>query len=77
VTFSNPLSEIPGQDDVEDLERVRQARAGSREALEALIKRHQGWIYNSVRRMTYNPADGGRHAGDSDQAGPAEWGRVL
>ena len=57
MVFLNPLSELAGDDDAADLERVRKARQGSREALEALVERHQGWIYNIVRRMTYNPAD--------------------
>src|ERR1043166_8048010 len=40
-----------------DQELVGQIRAGSREALETLIKRHQAWIYNIVQRMVYLPED--------------------
>ena len=40
-----------------DQELVAQIRAGSREALETLIKRHQSWIYNIVQRMVYLPQD--------------------
>lgn len=41
----------------EDLELVRRAQAGSREALEHLIARHQAWIYNIALRMVYLPED--------------------
>jgi DNA-directed RNA polymerase specialized sigma24 family protein len=43
--------------DREDLELVRQAQSGSREALELLISRYQPWIYNLVLRMLYLPQD--------------------
>ena len=33
------------------------ARGGSRDALEELIRRHERWIYNIVRRMTYGRPD--------------------
>ncbi len=42
---------------IDDGELVAQIRAGSREALESLIKRHQSWIYNIVQRMVYVPED--------------------
>jgi DNA-directed RNA polymerase specialized sigma24 family protein len=48
---------MAGQDDAADLEHLRLAREGSRDALDALIRRHQRWIYNIVRSMTHNPAD--------------------
>jgi RNA polymerase sigma factor (sigma-70 family) len=55
-SFANPLSDVPATES-EDLEAVRRAQAGSREALEQLITRHQPWIYNIVVRMIYLPAD--------------------
>jgi RNA polymerase sigma factor (sigma-70 family) len=36
---------------------VQRARAGDRDALEALIKRHQGWVYNIAVRMLFHPQD--------------------
>ena len=42
--------------DREDQSLVQCARAGDRDALEALIKRHQCWIYNIVR-MLFHPQD--------------------
>jgi len=52
----NPFTDAP---DVESEERelVRRAQAGNREALEQLITRHQGWIYNIALRMVYLPED--------------------
>jgi RNA polymerase sigma factor (sigma-70 family) len=41
----------------EDLDLVRRAQAGNREALEHLITRHQAWIYNIALRMVYLPED--------------------
>jgi len=52
----NPLTETAALDP-EDRELVAQAQAGSREALEQLVTRHQAWIYNIVLRMVYLPAD--------------------
>ena len=43
--------------DADDRALAEAARGGDRAALDALIGRHQRWIYNIVRRMTYNPAD--------------------
>ena len=43
--------------DREDQSLVQRARAGDRDALEALIKRHQGWIYNLAVRMLFHPQD--------------------
>jgi len=37
------------------------ARSGDRQALEELIQRHQGWIYNIAVRMLY-PSAGCRDA---------------
>jgi len=36
---------------------VEQAKSGDRGALENLILRHQGWIYNIAVRMAFQPAD--------------------
>src|SRR6266581_2314176 len=43
--------------DLEDRALVARARSGSREALEELVRRHQGWIYNIAIRMLYHPHD--------------------
>jgi RNA polymerase sigma factor (sigma-70 family) len=43
--------------DREDAALVVRAQQGEREALEALIERHQAWIYNIVLRMVGNPQD--------------------
>lgn len=52
----SPLADTaPG--DVQDQELVRLTRSGSREALEALVARHQPWIYNLGLRMLYHPQD--------------------
>ena len=52
----NPLTDAAPLD-AEDAELVVRARAGSREALELLVTRHQQWIYNIARRMTYGRLD--------------------
>src|SRR6267142_3827848 len=43
--------------DLEDRALVARARSGSREALEELVQRHQGWIYNIAVRMLHHPQD--------------------
>jgi RNA polymerase sigma factor (sigma-70 family) len=43
--------------DADDQELVSHAQAGSLDALEQLIARHQAWIYNIVLRMLYYPND--------------------
>jgi RNA polymerase sigma factor (sigma-70 family) len=43
--------------DVGDSSLVRRAQGGEREALEALIDRHQKWIYNIALRMVGSPDD--------------------
>jgi RNA polymerase sigma factor (sigma-70 family) len=43
--------------DHEDQNLVIRARAGDRKALEDLVQRHQGWIYNIAVRMLYHPQD--------------------
>jgi RNA polymerase sigma factor (sigma-70 family) len=52
----NPLAG-GGDPETEDVELVRRAQAGSREALEQLVARHQAWIYNIALRMVYLPED--------------------
>lgn len=52
----NPLADDAATDP-QDSELVTSAQAGSREALELLVTRHQAWIYNVARRMVYNPSD--------------------
>ena len=54
--MTSPFSDKP-EIDTEDRELVGRAQAGSREALEHLLTRHQGWIYNIVLRMLYYPND--------------------
>jgi len=51
----NPLADTTTLDADADL--VAAAQAGSRDALEELITRHQSWIYNIVLRMIYLPQD--------------------
>jgi RNA polymerase sigma factor (sigma-70 family) len=53
--ITNPLTDETSLDADRDL--VEQAQAGSREALEQLVTRHQRWIYNIVQRMIYHPHD--------------------
>src|SRR4029077_3156760 len=40
-----------------DADLVAAAQAGSRDALEQLVARHQSWIYNIAVRMIYDPHD--------------------
>ncbi|WP_230458016.1 RNA polymerase sigma factor [Leptospira santarosai] len=40
-----------------DLKFIRRAIEGDRLALEKLLERHQGWIYNFCRSMMLNPLD--------------------
>jgi RNA polymerase sigma factor (sigma-70 family) len=54
--MTNPLADHP-TGDPEDQALVMGARAGDREALEELVQRHQGWIYNIAVRMLYHPQD--------------------
>jgi RNA polymerase sigma factor (sigma-70 family) len=56
MSITNPFADnIPT--DLEDRALVARARSGNREALEALVQRHQGWIYNLAVRMLYHPQD--------------------
>jgi RNA polymerase sigma factor (sigma-70 family) len=43
--------------DLEDRALVERARAGERDALEGLVRNHQGWIYNIAVRMVFHPQD--------------------
>jgi RNA polymerase sigma factor (sigma-70 family) len=43
--------------DLDDQAFVARAQAGDRDALEALVRRHQSWIYNLALRMLAHPAD--------------------
>ncbi len=56
MTITNPFVDN-APTDLEDRALVAHARSGSREALEDLIRRHQGWIYNIAVRMLYHPHD--------------------
>jgi RNA polymerase sigma factor (sigma-70 family) len=53
---NNPLVDNAAAD-AKDQELVRRARAGERDALEELVRLHQGWIYNIAMRMLYHPQD--------------------
>ena len=52
----NPLADNSPTDH-EDQNLVMRARSGDRKALEDLVQRHQGWIYNIAVRMLYHPQD--------------------
>jgi len=54
--MANPFSD-QAETDAEDQQLVISAQAGSRDALERLITRHQAWIYNIALRMLYYPND--------------------
>src|SRR5881296_1031398 len=56
MSSTNPLSESASTDP-EDHALVARAQSGHRDALEALIQRHQAWIYNIAVRMLYHPQD--------------------
>ncbi len=46
-----------GTEDGEDKDLVAAAQRGDRAALEALVKKHQAWIYNIAWRMVGSPHD--------------------
>lgn len=48
----NPFADPPSPD-VPDEDLVRQATSGDRDALERLVRRHQGWVYNIAVRMVW------------------------
>src|ERR1700693_2177958 len=56
MSINNPLVD-QSPTDHEDQNLVMRARSGDRTALEELIQRHQGWIYNIAVRMLYHPQD--------------------
>jgi RNA polymerase sigma factor (sigma-70 family) len=56
MSITNPLADN-SLTDLEDRTLVARARSGSREALDELVQRHQGWIYNIAVRMLYHPHD--------------------
>jgi RNA polymerase sigma factor (sigma-70 family) len=56
MSIDNPLGENSPTDS-EDQSLITRAGSGDREALEDLIRRHQGWIYNIALRMLYHPQD--------------------
>jgi len=56
MLFFNPLGE-QAVTDQEDLALVARVQAGSRQALETLLERHQPWIYNILVRMLYYPEE--------------------
>src|SRR5438874_8284344 len=56
MTPLNPLADtVDG--DADDLALVRRIQSGDRDALEALVVRHQDWVFNIVLRMVYHPHD--------------------
>jgi RNA polymerase sigma factor (sigma-70 family) len=56
MSIINPLADS-APTDLEDQVLLVRARAGDRAALEELVQRHQGWIYNIAVRMLYHPQD--------------------
>jgi RNA polymerase sigma factor (sigma-70 family) len=52
----NPFDES-NLSDAEDVALVERASGGDKEALDALIRRHQAWIYNVAVRMVWEPRD--------------------
>src|SRR5712691_8717260 len=56
MSITNPFVDN-APTDLEDRALVARARSGERAALEALVQRHQGWIYNIAVRMLYHPQD--------------------
>src|SRR5438552_14981036 len=56
MSSTNPLTDNASTDP-EDHVLVARAQSGHRDALEALIQRHQAWIYNIAVRMLYHPQD--------------------
>src|SRR6266567_2073833 len=58
MSVDNPLALADNTaTDQEDQNLVARARSGDRRALEDLIQRHQGWMYNIALRMLYHPQD--------------------
>jgi RNA polymerase sigma factor (sigma-70 family) len=53
----NPLADAAATAAAEDMDLVRLVQAGSKDALDTLIGRHQRWIYNIALRMVCLPQD--------------------
>jgi len=53
--FYNPFIEASG-DEIAETELIARSLQGDRRSLEALVLRHQSWIYNIALRMVYDPA---------------------
>jgi RNA polymerase sigma factor (sigma-70 family) len=56
MNIQNPFTDDDSQD-LDDQRLVTLAQAGDRLALEALVRRHQAWIYNIAVRMLGHPQD--------------------
>src|SRR6202521_4019566 len=56
MSTTNPLADN-APTDPDDHVLVLRARSGDREALEELVRHHQGWIYNIALRMVFYPQD--------------------
>lgn len=56
MALINPFTE-KRRSEAKDKELVARAVKGDRIAMENLVKRHQGWIYNIALRMTAHPQD--------------------
>ena len=56
MSIDNPLAEN-SPTELEDQSLITRADSGDRQALEDLIQRHQGWIYNIAVRMLHHPQD--------------------
>jgi RNA polymerase sigma factor (sigma-70 family) len=56
MTYANPFAETVTTD-TDDAALAQRAQQGSREALGALLSRHQRWVYNLAVRMLYYPED--------------------
>jgi RNA polymerase sigma factor (sigma-70 family) len=56
MSDTNPLTDRASTD-LDDQAFVSSARSGNRDALEALVRRHQAWIYNIAVRMLSHPQD--------------------
>ena len=56
MNIHNPFSD-PERHDDEDQVLVARAKTGDRTALEAVVGRHQAWIYNIAVRMLGHPQD--------------------
>ncbi len=54
--MTNPFIE-KDESDLEDKQLVAEAVAGNKKSLEALVKRHQAWIYNISLKMVWDPVD--------------------